>query len=265
MRLGGRTIAVFLVLLTAGAHVVAAQQVDRSRLVMVVPTLTPWEVARLLETGRLTANGPNGGTLRLAPAHRAHVSAEVNALSPTIRVEALYLLHPSQAHETVTPGLYAVLQSISTMAGIEYYSHTRGRMRVLFHESHLVDGPQGRARLPDPAPTLVRDEDLLYAFQRDSAFGANIYEITYRADTESVHLRMTNLTRMYYQGIIPAVGPRGLELHFVVVPIGEALLFYGAVAARPATLLSMEDRMKESLANRIDALYRWFSDRLLTP
>lgn len=72
---------------------------------------------------------------------------------------------------------------------------------------------------------------------------------------------MRNLTRMLYQGIVPAVGPEELGLNLVVVPLGERLLFYGNSAARPISLLGMEARVQRSFYNRLVALYRWFLDQ----
>jgi hypothetical protein len=98
----------------------------------------------------------------------------------------------------------------------------------------------------------------IHIFQRDSSFGRNVLELTYTVTDHAVRLRMRNLSRMYYQGIVPAVAPENLELNLIVVPMGEKMLFYGNSAARPIGLFGMESRVQRSFYNRLAALYRWF-------
>lgn len=259
-----------LVCLTLAVPVIVVAQTDsesvtlRSALAELLPELTRAEIDALITAGELSgAYGTHAGdgesvSVRLAPAYAAEIRDDLAALQPRIGVEALFLVDAPDAAEEITPELFRRMQAMSTMEGIEYYSASRDRMRILFHESYVIEGPDDRTRRPDPEVTTVPREDTLHVFQRDSSFGRNVLELTYVTSEEAVRLRMRNLTQMFYQGIIPAVGPGGLGLNLVVVPLGERVLFYGNSAASPITLLGMEARVQRSFYNRLVALYRWF-------
>lgn len=257
-------------LLLATVQVVPAQadssKTDLSdRLQALLPQLTLAEIGELTRTGELALpyglEPDSDVSVRLAPAFASGIESDLRAIDPKIGVEVLFLVDAPPGVNGVDAQLMTTLHSVSTMEGIEYYSASRERMRTLFHESYVIAGPDDRTRRPDPVVETVPQSDLIHIFQRDSSFGRNVLELTYTADDGAVRLRMRNLTRMLYQGIVPAVGPQELGLNLVVVPIGERVLFYGNSAARPISLLGMEARVQRSFYNRLVALYRWFLDR----
>ncbi len=224
------------------------------------------EVDRLIVEGELLESylieADASPMLRFAPLFRDSIRSDVASLEPTFAVEVLFLVAAPERALRIDEELVTVLQSVSTMEGIEYYSQSRGRMRTLFHESYVIADPEHRTRLPDPTATSLPGGQTIYAYQRDSSFGRNVLELTYSADAEGARLRMRNLTRMLYQGILPAVGPHSLEIDLVVVPVDGYMLFYGVAAARTAALFGLEGRVEASFANRLEALFRWFLDRV---
>ncbi|TFH03818.1 MAG: hypothetical protein E4H09_04580 [Spirochaetales bacterium] len=227
-----------------------------------LPMLSPAELSTLLTAGELSSTSETTVAGRIAPAFGREILKAVNRLNPSVQVEVLLLVPAPDKNNTIGPETYTILQSMSTMKEIEYYSASRGRMRVLFHDSYVVDDPTNRRRVPDPITTIVPRTERLYAYQHDSSFGRNVLEITYTTNQDSVKVTMQNLTRMLYQGIIPAVGPELLQLHLVIRPVGDHILFYGVCAARPVSLLGMEDRIRTSFYNRIVALHFWYMNQL---
>lgn len=235
------------------------------RLAAVVPGLTASEREELIHAGELSLQygieSDSTISVRLAPAFAEAIRADLNAIDPKIGVEVLFLVAAPHGLDRVDARLLTTLQSFSTMEGIEYYSATRDRMRTLFHESYVVAGPASSERLPDPHVPALPESDQIYVYQRDSSFGRNVLELNYTVTDTAIRLQMRNLTRMNYQGIVPAVGPGDLSLDLVVYPFGEHLLFYGNSGARPLSLLGMEARVQRSFYNRLVALYHWFLDR----
>jgi hypothetical protein len=147
------------------------------------------------------------------------------------------------------------------MAGIEYFSASRGYYRTLFHESYLVEDPLSRTPRPDRKPTVVPEQETLYAFQRDSSFGRNVYEITYRTSDTAILLSMKNLTRMMYRGVIPAMGPEKLLMHITVIPGDQFTVLYGSSGVDSLNALGIEERVRDSFYNRIVALHTWYLAR----
>jgi hypothetical protein len=233
-----------------------------TQIAAILPALSPDEVNTLVTDGEITNLYSAPDSPRLAPMYADRIREDLRPIGPRIGVEVLFVVPADDAGIPETPEIYTTLQSISTMEGIEYYSQSRGYMRTLFHESYVIDDPDERNRIPDPVTTDVPPVDRLFVFQRDSSFGRNVLQLDYRVDGEAVFLTMTNLTRMYYQGIVPAVGPRGLIFHILVMPLGDHLLFYGHAGADAPSLFGIEDRIQMSFYNRIVALYTWYNHQI---
>ncbi|MEE8441801.1 MAG: DUF6675 family protein [Spirochaetia bacterium] len=266
-----KAILVFLVGVSAGTMtpaVFSQESTSEARsgleatVTALVPGLTAAELTVLISEGEITNMYEAPAVPRLAPAFADVVAADLAALDPRLGVELIVLLRTPGIAAIPQERMFTVLQSISTMAGIEYYSASRGYMRTLFYESYIVDDPDHHNRLPDPVRQVAPEHDRLYIYQRDSSFGKNILQLDYRTDGDAILLTMRNLTRMVYRGIVPAVGPERLLLHLIVIPVGDYLLFYGSSAADPVSLLGMEERARTSFHNRIIALRSWYLDQL---
>lgn len=154
---------------------------------------------------------------------------------------------------------YNQLMAISTMEGIEYYSHSRETMRLLFELSHRVQNRDSK----DPVPDLYFRSRLpatrtIYVRQKDLTFGDNHYSITYHREDGLVWAEMTNLNQLWY-GIIPVIGPGSVKFIFALAPSDEGLYFYAHALVDVFTLLGMEERAGNSFSSRIEALSQWFS------
>jgi hypothetical protein len=245
----------------SAANAVPAGTEALARIAELVPGLAESERDQLAEHGEVSNLYTAPSEPRLAPAFRNQIIEDLHRVEPRIGVEVL-LLAPAPDVPSAGPIVFTKLQAMSTMAGIEYYSQTRDRMRILFHESYVIDDPEHRRRIPDPVWSIVPDRDRLYVFQRDSTFGKNVLQLDYRVDGEVIFLTMTNLTRMLFEGIIPAVNQEELIFHIIVQPVGDQMLFYGHGAARAPTLFGLKDRIQLSFYNRIVALYNWYTGQL---
>ncbi len=203
-------------------------------------------------TGRfLVPDGPIGDAL----------SAKLQAINPTLVVEAIFVL-PLAERQAKSANLELVvfntLRSVSTMKGIEYYSASRKRMRVMFEDAFVVADPESRTPLPDPVERHVLPESLIYVFQNDSSFGKNAYEALYQRHGSTVQVSMKNLSEMYYS-IVPLVEPGHLLLDLVVKPAEDHILFYGCIGVKTYGLFGLEKKTHDSFYNRIKALFGWFS------
>ncbi len=230
------------------------------------PPLTAADRTNLAAGKRVARFFDDPAQMELLPdtVYSAEIRASLIELAPSIGVEALYLL-PLPDSLTQRPDFvlrtYNVLRSISTMEGIEYYSASRERMRVFYVESYVIDDPESRRAIRDPLVSEIPPRDRIYAYQEDSSFGRNSYELDYSHRRNQIGLSMVNLTRMSY-GILPLVRPGNLEIHLAVIPTQDGLLFYGNCGVRVIGLFGMQDRVQASFQNRIDAIYRWFSARI---
>ena len=195
---------------------------------------------------------------------RGEIEARIRELELTVGTEVL-AVYQNDAWDFDSAdsrlGIYNILRSMSTMKGIQYYSASRQRMRTLFAESYVVDGPEGGNRLPDPVAAEIPAYSQLYALQEDLTFGENIYVTEFRYSGEAFLLDSTNLTTMNYF-FLPMVKPQNSVTLILLIPSGQELLFYGAVGAHTMGLLGLARSREDSFYNRLKAIYGWFGDRL---
>lgn len=205
----------------------------------------------------------NEVSLSLAPdsTHTGAIRSVMTDLDPRVGIEiALPIAVTDDAF--TAEGLatvYSILQSISTMEGLEYYSASRGEMRTFYHESYVIAGANDRTRVPDPRVERIPPSSTLYAYQRDGSFGRNVQRIDYTYTNGEFLLVMENETTMTYR-VVPLVTPGNLRTAIIVQPDPAAGIFrfYGNLGVRVPALFGLEDRARNSFYNRIVALHAWF-------
>lgn len=191
--------------------------------------------------------------------------AAFDALDPTLGIEVTTQIPVSDEAFTASGVLqiYRILQSISTMEGIEYYSASRDEMQTFYHDSYVIAGPADRSRRPDPVVSTLPANETLYVFQRDGSFGRNVQRVDYTTDGAEVLIVMRNLTTMFYN-LIPLVQSEGLvtTLLFVPDPAASAVTVYANLGVRVPGVMGMENRARNSFYYRLVALSEWFADQL---
>ena len=199
-------------------------------------------------------------------ASTAGIAEEIETRKPGILVETLFLLKRVAPRDAAAEAkellrIHALMRSFSSLAGIQYYSITHGKMRTLYAESYAIDGPATRRRLPDPSapPIEALDEtQSFYVMQRDLSFGSNVYSYLFEGFPGAVRVRSTNVTTMSI-AFIPVMQPGVLVSRLVIVQAREGILFYVESDANTAGFLA--ERIGESFANRATALFGWFESR----
>ena len=202
----------------------------------------------------------------LMPQHgalRRLIAENMDSLGPGILVETLSRYQKPRStggaewSEAERAALFNQLLALSTLAGIQYYSASRGVMRTFYESSKVIDGPDTKKALPDPAYTSPPPALTLYARQKDLTFGDNIYRYDYRAGADAFFFVQENLTALT-AGIIPAIGKNKLRTVMAVIDCGDSLLVYAASLVKAASLPGMGERIGNSFTNRAEAVLKWF-------
>ena len=185
-------------------------------------------------------------------------------LDPGVMVETLHVYKKPGVGKSWNADeqlkLYNSVLALSTLAGLQYYSASRGVMRTFYESSSVIDGPSSKKPLPDPVYPMPPAELTLYARQKDLTFGDNIYQYVYYSVPDAIIFIQENLTALN-AGIIPAVGKNKLRSVVAVLDAEDCLLVYAASMAKAVSLPGMRERIGNSFANRAEALFRWFSDQ----
>jgi hypothetical protein len=205
----------------------------------------------------------------LAPRHafiRSLIDGARTDLEPSIFVESLSrFAKPLGAAigawtEAERNSLYNEALALSTLAGIEYFSASRNRMRTFYETSAVIDGPETTRPLADPNYRVPPAELLIYARQKDLTFGDNIYQYQYYVREDALVFVQENLTTMNY-GPIPVVRKNRLRSVIAVLDAGDSLLVYVASMAKAASFPGMNERAGRSFSNRAEAILSWFFTR----
>jgi len=199
---------------------------------------------------------------------RQFVTRALGALNPNMMVETLYLYEKPEHSRTSADnwddaqktGLFNQLLAISTLAGIEYYSASRGEMRTFFEYSQVVDGPETKYPLPDPVYTSPPEELTLYARQTDLTFGDNVYRYDYLTARSGIFFVQENMTALTI-ALVPVVRRNNLRSVMAVFDCGDALLIYAVSTARALSVPGMGERIGNSFSSRAEAVIKWFTGR----
>jgi hypothetical protein len=210
---------------------------------------------------------------KFLPAHeilKNRVEAVLRDLDPSVMVETLHVYKKPGMGKTALngsfltgnadeeAGLYNGVLALSTLAGLQYYSASRGAMRTFYETSSVIDGPVSKTPLPDPVYQKPPAELTLFARQKDLTFGDNIYQYDYYSVPGGIIFIQKNITALN-AGIIPAVGKNKLRSVVAVLDAEDYLLVYAASMAKAVSLPGMKERIGNSFANRAEAIFHWFS------
>jgi hypothetical protein len=231
-------------------------------------------IARVLSSDRnqlvsTQLTNPNPSLMPNQSDIRRSVMGIMNTLKPNILVETLYLYaKPARAKtdsatwdEKQKITVFNQITAISTLAGIQYYSSSRGAMRTFYEYSSVIDDPVTKKPLSDPVFIKPSASLTIFARQKDLTFGDNIYRYDYLNTADVIIFTQENITSLNY-GIIPIIGKGNLRSVMAIVDGGDYILVYAASMAKAAAIPGFSDKISSSFSNRAQAVLRWFSDRL---
>ncbi|WP_304222864.1 DUF6675 family protein [Gracilinema caldarium] len=190
----------------------------------------------------------------------------IETIHPTLLVENLYLYRKpaSKIGMVWLPAeqlrLFNNIRSISTLTGIEYYSASRKKMRTFYEFSTVIDNLENKKTVADPVVSSLPNESTLFARQKDLTFGDNVYRYDYKTTENSIVFIQTNLTTLSY-GIIPLVQKENLKSLIGILDCDEGLLLYAATFAKASMIPGVEGKIRDSFANRTEAVYKWFVEK----
>ncbi|MDD3981864.1 MAG: hypothetical protein PHT55_06655, partial [Spirochaetales bacterium] len=158
--------------------------------------------------------------------------------------------------------LSAILCSVESLSGLEYWSASRGKMRLLYESVYKIDSEAARKPVNSPtraeAAALEPGRSLEFlALQKDTSFGANVFGYTLLRGGESLLLKSENLSVLRYL-MLPFVSPGNMQSRLWVIPCREGLLLYFMTTMESINFAV--ERVFESTGNRALALLRWLAE-----
>lgn len=185
-----------------------------------------------------------------------------DGFSPIFVMENLYLI---KKETEKSKDISKILRSVSSFEGLQYYSHSRGSMRLLYKTSHAVEKTQtdsGKTvynKIPDPLD-MEADGLKILVRQEDLTFGNYIYEYSYFREGKSAGMLCTNTSVLKYS-IFKVISPNNLKISLIIHDIGDYLLISACTQARFSKLPGIEKKLRNSFSSRAQAMYSWFIEQ----
>ncbi|MDR1786162.1 MAG: hypothetical protein LBR23_06865 [Spirochaetaceae bacterium] len=181
-----------------------------------------------------------------------------NRQKPPVFIGELLFLFPKKTQSDGMEQAAEVIQGISTMEGVQYYSNTRRKTETLYTACYMIDNPSSRTRIPDIARPVQGQG--YYFFQRDNSLGTCVYTISFARTEGELSITYKNVDPIKFT-FIPVIKEGDLSTHVVVADVGADFLMYVLVQSLFPSSPLIENTMIKSFVARAEALAGWFNDR----
>lgn len=168
---------------------------------------------------------------------------------PAFVCESLYLVENADFSRSSV-----VLRSFSSLKGIEYYSHSKKKMRTLYSDCYSVD--EKKVAVPDPVEGGC-DGKVFTVMMQDSTFGKHFYEYKFREATGEVAFESVNKDA-FFLVFVKVLGAEKMTVSFVAIDMGDDILVYVLFGADFLATKAIENTLTASFLARINVLYDWF-------
>lgn len=224
------------------------------------------DMTQLETTGELTSYHDDIFTPELVPLCNNSETIESNLTDRglNIGIEGLFLdqdipLDQFEAnYDQYMLGIFNILNDITTLEGLEYWSESRGKMRELFTDSWPIDDLESKNKIPVKVYDSIPKQSVQYVHQKDTTFGKSESKISYSAESDSIYMSTVNQTNIRL-AFVKVIDKGYMNLEILVVPTQEGLLYYGASAAKTIKNKLVQEKAGKSFYNRVVAINKWFT------
>lgn len=184
--------------------------------------------------------------------------------------EYLYIVPKNDGDDSVIEGVKAntidmsiIFRSLSRMKGMRYHFEKK-KTELLYKDAYMIADPTEKVPtiLPDPIEGSA-DGLTGYCLQDDHSYGKLRYKVSYRQNATTVYteFHLANAMTCLGQKIVE---PGNMKVVVISIDCGDCILLYMGTdsAAKKIPLVNMRKQMRESMAVRIEAIYRWFLKEL---
>ena len=162
--------------------------------------------------------------------------------------------------------IFNMAQSISTIKGITYLSHSSGyKPEVLFTDAYFVQSKTNKKKVADPVSETVPEQVTRYVWLKDNRFGGNLYEVNYYCYNSEIFLEISNVNAMKYMGF-KVLEPNSLHLYLDALLTEEGVMVSGLAVIynqKPQVkVLVVTVDLPSAFMKRIDSLKNWFCEKI---
>jgi hypothetical protein len=194
-----------------------------------------------------------------APSVDPYLQSRLNALNPTVTVEALLVIpYPSGAMNIVD--VYNGIRQIRDLSGRLYYSATRDATIPLFEEATRLESAKRTSVKEDPPPRpTLPDSETIYIRLKDANFGNSYYQANIKKSGPGFIYDLFNNRDLTYF-IIPAIKAGCFAAQFYLEPVSEGVLVYSISGAEVSNFIASKIHIPSAIQKRLEVLLEWVAD-----
>lgn len=191
------------------------------------------------------------------------ITERFGSLEPDVGVEAFFKLpYPEDMPGGVTRDLimYNIVREVSKISGVQYWSRTKDRYRVLFDDVYVVD--EKRKAVEDKFVDRIPSYDSFEIHMDEANLGSDYYLAEYNFDGTDMSFSLTNTSNMSF--LLKVVGKEDMHIDLLLMPLEDEILIYGYCGVKLANPRFVNRIMDpfSSFFRRLYAMEIWFSNSL---
>lgn len=171
------------------------------------------------------------------------------------------LKNKSSDPEKINPSVdqvSVIMRSISKMKGMKYYSNTHKKWETLYHQAYVCKSVKEKKKALADVTEGSADGLNLYCLLEDNSFGKSVYTVNYLQRENEVSFELSNAENWSY-ALVTALESKNMIINMVVIDNEDSFIIYMILQAKHTSVPFLGDKIQKSLANRIDAIYNWFT------
>ena len=149
-----------------------------------------------------------------------------------------------------------IMQTISKMQGMTYFSNTKNKRPVLYEKAYRVESKENPVKVEDDVSEEA-DGKTIITYMEDASFGPCKYTISYHVNNNTLHVRFLNIDVMGI-GPIKALQQGNLMMNVLVVDCGDCFVLYLGTDVDCIKFPGVKGKLEDSLVSRLEAMYEWF-------
>jgi hypothetical protein len=186
------------------------------------------------------------------------------SLDPDVTVEAMFKIpYPEDLPSGSDRDLifYNIVREVSKISGVQYFSRTKDKYRVLFDDVYAID--DNKKPVDDPLVYSIPAYDSFPIHMKEANLGRDYYLAEYYFDGTDMSFSLTNTSNMSF--VLKVVGEENMQIDLLLMPLEDELIIYGYCGvklANPGFVKKIMDPFS-SFFRRLYAMEIWFSNTLL--
>ena len=176
--------------------------------------------------------------------------------NPNFTKEKVFTLNTNKNLQEIAK----IFHSISTLKGIQYYSHSNEKWETLYHGAGFIANSQSRKYLPDTYFSGTNKE--YFCLLEDNSLNDCVFKVSYSETPTEIKMNLVLVEPIKIWGFT-GVYPNNLNIQLRVTKTASGALQASiAIKAKYQTISFLETHLTESFDARMDALYKWITSQL---